>query len=101
MIVVYDTKTNEVPINLLQVKITEWMFHNSRVNSIGWSPDGLHAVSGSLDTNVEVWSVEKPTKHISIKNAHTESITGTAFLDNDTIVSVGQDAFIKGWKIAF
>jgi hypothetical protein len=42
-----------------------------------------------------------PSKHIAIKNSHTESVTGTAFLDNDTVVSVGQDAFIKGWKIVY
>ncbi|ORY37693.1 WD40 repeat-like protein [Rhizoclosmatium globosum] len=81
------------------VKITQWMFHNARVNSISWSPDSLHAVSGSLDTNVEVWSVEKPTKHISIKGAHLEGVNATAFLDNNTVVSAGQDGSIKIWKI--
>ena len=94
MIIVYDTKTNEI-------KISEWMFHNARVNTIQWSPDGQHAVSGSLDTNVEVWSVNEPLKHISIKNAHVESVTGAAFLDNSTIVSVAQDGFIKGWKLSY
>ncbi|KAI8911130.1 quinon protein alcohol dehydrogenase-like superfamily [Gorgonomyces haynaldii] len=93
-VLVYDTNTNEVKIN-------QWVFHNARVNCVSWSPDGLHAVSGSLDTNVEVWSVEKPMKHISIKNAHTESVTGTVFLDNETVVSVGQDAFVKGWKLVY
>ena len=75
------------------------MYHNAKVNTIGWSPDGTRAVSGSLDTNVEVWSVKNPSKHIAIKNAHTESVTGTAFLDNETIVSVSQDGFLKGWKV--
>jgi WD40 repeat protein len=93
-IFVYETKSNELKIN-------QWIFHNARINSIAWSPDGLHAVSGSLDTNVEVWSVEKPTKHISIKNAHTESVTGVSFIDNETVVSVGQDSFAKGWKLKF
>ncbi|KAJ3064106.1 hypothetical protein HK102_008282, partial [Quaeritorhiza haematococci] len=49
------------------LKLHHWVFHNARVNSIAWSPDGLHAASGSLDTSIEVWSVEKPMKHISIK----------------------------------
>ncbi|KAJ3029775.1 UNVERIFIED_CONTAM: hypothetical protein HDU68_011190 [Siphonaria sp. JEL0065] len=81
------------------VKITQWMFHNARVNSIGWSPDSLHAVSGSLDTNVEIWSVEKPTKHIAIKGAHLEGVNATAFLDKNTVVSAGQDGSVKIWKI--
>ncbi|KAJ3205559.1 hypothetical protein HDU82_005132 [Entophlyctis luteolus] len=72
---------------MILVKITQWMFHNARVNCIAWSPDSLHAVSGSLDTNVEVWSVQEPTKHISIKGAHLEGVNCAAFLDNNTVVS--------------
>ncbi|KAJ3402086.1 hypothetical protein HDU80_005385 [Chytriomyces hyalinus] len=81
------------------VKTNQWMFHTARINSIAWSPDSLHAVSGSLDTNVEIWSVEKPTKHVSIKGAHLEGVNAAAFLDNDTVVSAGQDGSIKIWKI--
>ncbi|KAI9333062.1 WD40-repeat-containing domain protein [Zopfochytrium polystomum] len=83
------------------VKITQWMFHTARVHSISWSPDGLHAVSGSLDTNVEVWSVEKPTKHISIKGAHLDGVNGAAFLDNNTVVTAGQDASVKTWSLTY
>ena len=82
-----------------QLKIHQWVFHNARVNSIAWSPDGLHAVSSSLDTNVEVWSVETPMKHISIKAAHQDSATGAVFIDNGTIASAGQDAQIKLWSL--
>ncbi|KAJ3067836.1 hypothetical protein HDU98_008968 [Podochytrium sp. JEL0797] len=82
------------------VKITQWMFHNARVNSIAWSPDSMHAVSAGLDTNVEVWSVEKPTKHVAIKQAHLEGVNSAKFLDNETVVSVGQDGGIKVWKVA-
>ncbi|KAI8615598.1 WD40-repeat-containing domain protein [Chytriomyces sp. MP71] len=81
------------------VRTSQWMFHTARVNSIAWSPDSLHAVSGSLDTNVEIWSVEKPTKHISIKGAHLEGVNATAFLDNETVISAGQDGSIKIWKV--
>ncbi|KAI9205325.1 WD40-repeat-containing domain protein [Polychytrium aggregatum] len=89
---VYETKTRTV-------KIHQWVFHTARVNSIVWSPDSLHAASGSLDTNVEVWSVANPMKHISIKGAHLESVNGVVFLDNDTIASAGQDSSIKIWSL--
>ncbi|KAI8918899.1 WD40-repeat-containing domain protein, partial [Entophlyctis helioformis] len=91
-VMVYNTATGRMRLN-------QWVFHTAKVNSIAWSPDGLHAVSGSLDTNVEVWSVEKPMKHISIKGAHQDSVTGAVFLDNNTIASSGQDAQIKIWSL--
>ncbi|KAJ1345334.1 hypothetical protein BSLG_000847 [Batrachochytrium salamandrivorans] len=82
-VIVYDTATNTMKIN-------QWVFHTARVNCVSWSPSGLHAVSGSLDTNVEVWSVEKPMKHISIKCAHQDSVTGAIFIDENTIASCDQ-----------
>jgi WD40 repeat protein len=69
------------------------------VNCIAWSPDGLHAASGGIDTNVEIWSVEQPIKHICIKNAHQEPITGIAFVDNDSVLSCASDASIKLFSI--
>ena len=59
-IIVYDTEN-------WGVKINQWVYHTAKINDITWSPDSLHAASGALDTNVEVWSVQKPTKHICIK----------------------------------
>ncbi|KAJ3157381.1 hypothetical protein HK101_001448, partial [Irineochytrium annulatum] len=94
MILVFDTSS-------WTIKINQWMFHNARINSLSWSPDGKHAVSGSLDTNVEVWSVDNPTKHVAIKNAHLESVNCVAFLDNNTVLSAGQDGSIKSWAITY
>ncbi|KAJ3335044.1 WD40 repeat-like protein, partial [Kappamyces sp. JEL0680] len=68
MILAYDTASHEV-------KIDQWVFHSSRINSVAWSPDSKHLVSAGLDTNVEVWSVEQPMKHIAIKGAHLDAVT--------------------------
>ncbi|CAG8462330.1 3803_t:CDS:10 [Diversispora eburnea] len=87
-IFVYDSKSKE---------ISRWVFHTARINSIAWSPDNLHAVSGSLDTNIYIWSVEKPMKNLAIK----AGVNGVNFLDNNTIVSVGQDACLKTWTIEY
>ncbi|XP_066137857.1 actin-interacting protein 1 [Euwallacea fornicatus] len=78
----------------------EWGFHNARVNCVAWSPDSLLVASGSLDTSIIIWSVEKPAKHIIIKNAHAQSqVTKLAWVDNNTVVSVGQDSNTKLWTI--
>lgn len=52
-IVVYDVPSRSVRASTrgpltMQVKLTQWVFHVSRVTSLQWSPDGAHAVSGSL-----------------------------------------------------
>lgn len=78
----------------------EWGFHSARVNCVAWSPDGTRVASGSLDTNVIVWSVQAPAKHTIIKNAHPQSqITGLAWLDNVTLATVGQDANTRIWDV--
>lgn len=78
----------------------EWGFHNARVNCVAWSPDSQLVASGSLDTSIIIWSVEKPAKHIIIKNAHAQSqITKLSWVDNTTLVSVGQDCNTKLWTI--
>ncbi|KAF9178422.1 hypothetical protein BGZ50_007745 [Haplosporangium sp. Z 11] len=79
--------------------IQHWVFHTARITSINWSPSGRYAVSGSLDTNIFVWSREKTMKKIAILNAHSLSVSGAAFIDEDTIVSTGADACIKTWKL--
>ncbi|XP_065353027.1 actin-interacting protein 1 isoform X1 [Cloeon dipterum] len=78
----------------------EWGFHTARVNTVAWSPDSASVASGSLDTTIIVWSVSKPNKHLIIKNAHPQSqITRLAWLDNETIVSTGQDCNTKLWAV--
>lgn len=79
----------------------EWGFHTARVNCLAWSPDSTHVASGSLDTCIMIWSVAQPAKHTTIKNAHPQSqITGLSWIDNETLVSVGQDANTRLWTIA-
>uniref|UniRef100_U5EL22 Actin-interacting protein 1 n=1 Tax=Corethrella appendiculata TaxID=1370023 RepID=U5EL22_9DIPT len=78
----------------------EWGFHNARVNCVSFSPNSLLVASGSLDTTIIIWSLTNPAKHTIIKNAHPQSqITRLVWLDNETIISTGQDCNTKIWKI--
>uniref|UniRef100_S4PG38 Actin-interacting protein 1 n=2 Tax=Pararge aegeria TaxID=116150 RepID=S4PG38_9NEOP len=78
----------------------EWGFHTARVNCVAWSPNGLRVASGSLDTSIIVWSVQQPAKHVAVKNAHPQSqITGLAWVDDETLSSVGQDANTRIWSL--
>jgi WD40 repeat protein len=91
-IIVYDMPFGDL-------KTTAWAFHTAKISSIAWAPSSKRAVSGSLDTNVYVWNIVKPMKNIAIKGAHAGGVSGTAFLDEDTVVSVGADAAFRSWKI--
>ncbi|KAF7396510.1 actin-interacting protein 1 [Vespula maculifrons] len=78
----------------------EWGFHNARVNCVAWSRDSEMVASGSLDTTIIIWSVSNPAKHTIIKNAHPQSqITRLVWLDEETLISVGQDCNTKMWRI--
>jgi len=82
-----------------KIQIQGWVFHSARVNSLAWTPDSLHLVSGSLDSNLFVWSVEDPSKRIAIKDAHRGGVNVCLWMDNNTILSAGQDCTVKTWKI--
>ena len=81
------------------LKTASWVFHTAKITSIAWSPSSTHAVSGSLDTNVYVWSIVKPMKNIAIKGAHPGGVGGVGFLDEDTIVSAGTDGAFRTWSV--
>jgi len=91
-IFVWDLASNKI-------KIQGWVFHSAKVNSLAWSPDSLHLVSGSLDSNIFVWSVEDPSKRIQVKDAHRGGVNATLWLDNNTVVSAGQDSTVKTWTV--
>lgn len=48
----------------------EWGFHNARVNCVAWSPNSTFVASGSLDTNIIIWSLNSPSKHNIIKSKY-------------------------------
>ncbi|PWN53481.1 putative actin interacting protein 1 [Violaceomyces palustris] len=87
-ILVYDLKT-------MSLKFSQWVFHTGRIHSIRFSPDGTQAVSGSLDTNIYIWSTAKPTKNIAIKNAHAGGVSSVCWLNNELIASAGADGCIR------
>ncbi|XP_074114594.1 actin-interacting protein 1 flr [Cotesia typhae] len=78
----------------------EWGFHNARVNTVAWNTDSTLVASGSLDTTIIIWSVTNPAKHTIIKNAHPQSqITRLVWLDEENLISVGQDCNTKIWRV--
>jgi len=81
------------------LKTGHWVFHSTSVTSLAWCPDDEHVVTGSIDTNVIVWSVSKPMKRIMINGAHYGGVTGVCWVDPNTVASVGDDCCLKTWTI--
>lgn len=83
------------------VVTSRWTFHTSRITCIRWSPDNKYCLSASLDTNIYIYSVEKPSKNIKFLNAHKEGVNVVEWLGQDKIVSAGQDSCIKYWSVKY
>jgi len=91
-------------IPALSLVTSRWSAHTSRVTSISWSKDGQFAVSGSLDTNVFVWSLKSPGKRIKAAGAHKDGVNGVVWIGEEggkgaKVISVGADATVKTWRV--
>ncbi|KAJ2726535.1 WD40 repeat-like protein [Coemansia sp. Benny D115] len=78
---------------------SNWGSHTARIYSIAWSPSGLFAASASLDSHIIYWSIEKPLRNVQNRNAHIGGATSVSFIDEDTLVSAGNDGGVKVWSL--
>ena len=84
----------------LDLVTDRWSAHSGKITSIAFNGDGTHAVSGSLDTNIHLWSLKEPGKRVKITNAHKEGVNGVAWLKGGMVFSTGADATVKKWKVS-
>ncbi|GAB1607841.1 actin-interacting protein 1-like [Argonauta hians] len=76
--------------------------HSVKVNSVNWSPDSTHLASAGVDGNVVIHNIHDAFSSINIKGAHRLSqVNRVSWLDDNTVVSVGQDSNLKQWTITF
>lgn len=59
----------------------------------------MFAATGSLDSNVYVYSVAKPMKKVAIKNAHLGGVTGVQWLDEGRVATAGADSCVKVYNV--
>jgi len=93
-IVLYSVSAGEYT-----VKTSRWSFHVGRITSLEFNSTGTHCVSGSLDTNVYIWSTQNVGKYIAIKGASKDGVWGVGWVGETKIVSTGGDAAVKVWEI--
>ncbi|KII87874.1 hypothetical protein PLICRDRAFT_42397 [Plicaturopsis crispa FD-325 SS-3] len=97
-IVLFDAKE-------LKPITSRWSFHSARINSLHFTPDSQHCASGSLDTHVYIWSIQKPLKNIAIKNAGPGGVNSVLWLESTgqsgQLVSAGADGCVRAWEVKF
>ena len=68
------------------------------VNSVAFSPDGRHIVSGSRDDTIQVWDAQTGAQVGNPLQGHTDSVKSVAFSpDGRHIVSGSRDQTIQVW----
>ena len=71
--------------------------HTSYVQSVAFSSNGTHIVSGSYDCSVQVWDVLSGVK-LKVLNGHTGGVHSVAFSSDGThIVSGSYDNSVRVW----
>ena len=93
----------------LQPITSRWTFHTARITSLEFlpSPSGsspTHLASGSLDTNVYIWSVGKTMKYVAIKGAIPGGVgvvvwLGKAVGGKARLIGGGADGCVRIWEV--
>ncbi|KAJ8753693.1 hypothetical protein K2173_026369 [Erythroxylum novogranatense] len=84
-----------------EVKVKNMLYHTARINCLAWSPNSSMVATGSLDTCVIIYDVDKPASNrMTIKGAHLGGVYGLAFTDEHSVVSSGEDACVRVWTLS-
>jgi len=81
---------------------TGWPFHNSQVTATALPPSCSRIATCSLDQDIIIWSDLKnfESKLQKISLAHPTGVDHVEFLDENILISSGNDRTIKIWKLA-
>ncbi|OQR83142.1 hypothetical protein ACHHYP_15019 [Achlya hypogyna] len=72
--------------------------HSGGVTSVAWSPSGSLLATASVDGTVQVWPASGDRGYNY--RDHTGRVLAVAWIDDDTVVSGGEDQSIRAWAFA-
>ncbi|KAK7269861.1 hypothetical protein RIF29_22638 [Crotalaria pallida] len=83
-----------------EVKLNNMLFHTARINCLAWSPNSSLVATGSLDTCVIIYEIGKPAaSRRTIKGAHLGGVYGLTFIEQERVVSSGEDGCVRVWSL--
>jgi WD40 repeat protein len=71
----------------------------ARVDCMSFSPSGDVLACGSLDSSLIFFSLVQNKTFKEQRMAHTGGVKDLFFIDNNTILSAGQDCVSRKWAI--
>jgi WD repeat-containing protein 1 (actin-interacting protein 1) len=77
----------------------QWVNHTSRITCLAWSPNGSRLASGSLDENIYIWDAVNIQNRKQLPLTHASGVTGLGWMDEERLVSSGNDHVIVTWRI--
>lgn len=88
-------------VSQMKLVTSRWSSHTAKINALAFHPGGAHVVSGSLDTNIYIWSVKSPLRRVLIPNAGMGGVNAVQWIGGggNTVASAGADASIRTWEI--
>jgi WD40 repeat protein len=91
---------------------TRWDWHTARISSLAFlqalASPSTHVVSGSLDTNLYIWSLENISKRVLIKGAGPGGVNCVVWLGDvhvtdskkmGRVLSAGADGCVRVWEV--
>ncbi len=88
--------TRNASVRVLKGILPTYTGHTGRVNTLAWSPDGAHIVSGSADKTVQVWNVLS-AKTLWSHRASLKWILSVDWSPDGTRVAVGGASPLSWW----
>ncbi|CAF3475568.1 unnamed protein product [Rotaria socialis] len=77
-----------------------WRYHAATITGLAFSPDGKKLASVAIDTHLMIHQTENISKVTQVKGAHPlNPVTCLAWLDNDTLLTGGNDCCLRKWTV--
>lgn len=82
-------------------KMRDLLGHHMRPSCLAWTPDSEKLASSGMDASLRVWNIATKRRE-DVQGAHALAlITDLAWLDDNRLLTVGDDCVTKEWAVCW